>query len=143
MRISTRGQYSLEALLYLAALPEGTVASAREIAESTGISEGYLEQLFIALNKAGIVRAVRGAAGGYRPGRPPADISAGDILRAAEGSLEPVACLASECCPAEAACVVRHTWSQLYREINACVDAVSLADLAADLAAEGDGEYAV
>jgi DNA-binding IscR family transcriptional regulator len=47
MRISTKGRYSLEALLYMALLPEGEYSSTREIAEKTGLSDGYLEQLFI------------------------------------------------------------------------------------------------
>ncbi|HPX47462.1 MAG TPA: Rrf2 family transcriptional regulator, partial [Treponemataceae bacterium] len=81
MRISTRGQYSLEALLYLALLGEGESASTRTIAGATGISEGYLEQLLIPLKKAGIVRGIRGARGGSLPGKPLADITVGEILR--------------------------------------------------------------
>jgi DNA-binding IscR family transcriptional regulator len=46
-----------------------------------------------------------------------------------EGSLEPVACVASEKCPYESWCSSRHTWSELYREITGCVDSLSLADL--------------
>lgn len=129
MRISTRGQYSLEALLHLALLPEGTFASTRSISEATGISDGYLEQLFIPLKQAGILRGLRGARGGYVPGRNPAGITVGDILRSVEGSLEPVACISGGSCPAESRCVTRHTWSALYAEIADCVDSITLADL--------------
>jgi len=136
MRISTRGQYSLEALLYLALLPEGAFASTRSISENTGISDGYLEQLFIPLKKSGIVRGIRGARGGYLPGRDPADITVGDILRSVEGSLEPVACLSEGTCPAEARCISRHTWSALYSEIAQCVDSITLKDLALSYGAQ-------
>lgn len=129
MRISTRGRYSLEALLYLALLPEGEYASTRSISEHTGISDGYLEQLFIPLKKAGIIRGIRGAQGGYLPGRAIDAITVGDILRAVEGSLEPVACLSSDTCPSEAKCITRHTWSRLYREISDCVDSITLSGL--------------
>jgi len=129
MRISTRGRYSLEALVYLALLPEGAFASTRAISENTGISDGYLEQLFIPLRKAGIVRGIRGAQGGYLPGREAKAITVGDVLRAVEGSLEPVACLSSNTCPAEAKCITRHTWDQLYHEITDCVDSIAIADL--------------
>lgn len=129
MRISTRGRYSLEALLYLALLPEGEYASTRSISEHTGISDGYLEQLFIPLKKAGIIRGIRGAQGGYLPGRAIDTITVGDILRAVEGSLEPVACLSSDTCPAEAKCITRHTWDRLYREISECVDSIPLSGL--------------
>lgn len=143
MRISTRGQYSLEALLYLALLPEGDFASTRSISENTGISDGYLEQLFIPLKKAGIVRGIRGAHGGYLPGRDPAEITAGEILRAVEGSLEPVACISAGTCPSEATCITRHTWSALYGEIADCVDSITLKDLvdAYAVQARSDGGY--
>jgi Rrf2 family protein len=143
MRISTRGRYSLEALLYLALLPEGEFASTRSISENTGISDGYLEQLFIPLKKAGIIRGIRGAQGGYLPGRALTEITVGDILRAVEGSLEPVACLSAGTCPAEASCISRHTWGQLYHEISECVDSISLADLVASYNQLDEQEYAI
>ncbi|MDR3200414.1 MAG: Rrf2 family transcriptional regulator, partial [Spirochaetales bacterium] len=110
MRISTKGRYSLEALLYLSLLPPGEYTSTRTIAEYTGISDGYLEQLFIPLKKAGIINAIRGPQGGYLPGKELEKITVGAILRAVEGSLEPVACVASEKCPNESWCISRHTW---------------------------------
>jgi Rrf2 family protein len=130
MKISTKGRYSLEALLYMALLPPGKFSSTRTIAENTGISDGYLEQLFIPLRKAGIIRGIRGPLGGYLPGKSLEKISVGDILRAVEGSLEPVDCLNSRICPIEARCRSQHTWRELYQEISDCVDAISLADLA-------------
>ncbi|MDR2477943.1 MAG: Rrf2 family transcriptional regulator [Treponema sp.] len=129
MRISTKGRYSLEALLYMAMLPEGQYSSTRNIAEETGISDGYLEQLFIPLRQAGIIQGIRGPRGGYLPGRPLEDIKVGDILRVVEGSLEPVDCVNSRRCPVTDKCVSRHTWSELYREIAHCVDSISLRDL--------------
>ena len=129
MRISTRGQYSLEALVFLASLPPGEFASTRAISEATGISDGYLEQLFIGLKKQGIIQGIRGARGGYLIGRTADAITAGDVLRAVEGTLEPVACLSAGTCPSEASCVTRHTWSHLYREICDFVDSITLSDL--------------
>jgi Rrf2 family protein len=130
MRISTKGRYSLEALLYLALLPPGEYTSVRDIADHTGISDGYLEQLFIPLKKTGLISSARGPSGGYLPGRKLKNISVGDILRAVEGPLEPVACLDSEKCPNERWCLSRHTWGKLYKEIVNFVDSLSLADLA-------------
>jgi Rrf2 family protein len=130
MRISTKGRYSLEALLYMALLPEGEFPSTRVIAESTGISDGYLEQLFIPLRKAGIIRGIRGPLGGYHLGSDAEKITVGDIFRAVEGTLEPVDCINTRLCPIEDQCLSRHTWRELYTEISTCVDSVSLADLA-------------
>ncbi len=143
MRISTRGRYSLEALLYLALLPEGNFASTRSISENTGISDSYLEQLFIPLKKAGIIRGIRGAQGGYLPGKPLAQILVGDILRAVEGSLSPMMCLVNEVCPSAGECKTRHTWAKLYEEINGCVDSASLADLVASYYLMDKQEYAI
>ncbi len=141
MRISTRGRYSLEALLFLALSAEAEFISIRTISENTGVTEGYLEQLFIPLKKAGLLRGVRGAQGGYVCGKPIVQIRVGDILRAVEGSLAPVACLEEGDCPAEAACITRHTWGKLYEEINDCMDSLTLADLAAAYHRMDEQEY--
>ncbi|MDR2158837.1 MAG: Rrf2 family transcriptional regulator [Treponema sp.] len=143
MKISTKGRYSLEALLYMALLPEGEFVSTRAIAENTGISDGYLEQLFIPLRKAGIVRGIRGPQGGYLPGREKSRITVGDILRTVEGSLEPVECVNSTDCPLRADCISRHTWSELYREIAGCVDSISLEDLVEAYHAVDRQEYVI
>jgi Rrf2 family protein len=132
MRISTKGRYSLEALLYLALLPEGEKASTKDIAEHTGISDAYLEQLFIPLKDAGLLRGIRGPQGGYLTAKAAEKISVGDILRAVEGPLEPVACAAHDkLCAREKKCLSRSAWKELYKAISACVDSVTLADLCA------------
>jgi Rrf2 family protein len=143
MRISTKGRYSLEALLYMALLPNSAAVSARTVSQNTGISDGYLEQLFIPLRRAGIVQSIKGQFGGYVLGRAFEHISVGQILRAAEGSLEPVDCVISKPCPARSSCMPRHTWSKLYKEINACVDSITLADLVKAYHAMDKMEYAI
>lgn len=129
MRISTKGRYSLEALLFLALLPEGEYSSTRFIATNTWLSDGYLEQLFIPLRKAGIVQGIRGPQGGYILNRSPKDITVGDVLRAVEGSLEPVDCAFSKICAEADTCVSKLTWAELYQEINECINSITLADL--------------
>jgi Rrf2 family protein len=143
MRISTKGRYSLEALLYMALLPEGEFASTRSIAENTGMSDGYLEQLFIPLRKAGIVRGIRGSQGGYLPGKPLEQILVGDVFRAVEGPMEPVDCVHSKVCPVQNTCLSRHTWSELYKEISMCIDSVTLHDLVAAFQTFDKDEYSI
>jgi Rrf2 family protein len=113
----------------MALLPAGEYASTRSIAESTGISDGYLEQLFIALRKAGIVQGIRGPQGGYVLGRDYDRITVGDVLRAVEGSLEPVECISVTACPIREICKSRQTWVDLYNEITGCADSLTLKDL--------------
>ena len=144
MKISTKGRYSLEALLYLALQPDGGYISTRSISDNTGISVGYLEQLFIPLRQAGIVKGVRGPQGGYLPAKPPAQISVGEILRSVEGALEPVACaVRNNQCDKEKECISRHTWKELYQGIAECVDSISLADLAESYKNTDSPDYAI
>jgi Rrf2 family protein len=143
MRISTKGRYSLEALLYLALLPAGESASTREIAERTGISERYLEQLFIPLRKSSMIRGTRGAHGGYLLDKNSASITVGDILRAVDVDFELVSCVTQESCPRISDCGSRQTWSSLYAAINSFVDSVTLEDLARTYNEFSTSEYTI
>ncbi|MDR2589237.1 MAG: Rrf2 family transcriptional regulator [Spirochaetales bacterium] len=143
MKISTKGRYSLEALLCLALLPGSSYTSTHSIAELTGLPEGYLEQLFIPLKKAGIISSGRGPLGGYHLGKTDGEISVGDILRVAEGPLEPVSCVTSQSCPAQSYCLSRHTWGELYSEITECVDNITLADLVRAYSVIDEPEYVI
>ena len=89
MKISTKGRYSLMFLIDLAQhVDEGAIAL-NDIAERKDISKKYLEQIVPILNKAGIIKANRGANGGYSLVKSPDSISVGDILRVTENSFMP------------------------------------------------------
>ena len=90
MKISTKGRYGLRALIDLAQYSEIEPVSINSIATRQGISEGYLEQLLTLLKKAGLIKSIRGAGGGYVLAKEMNEISVGDVLRALEGSLQPV-----------------------------------------------------
>ena len=92
MKLSTKGRYGLRAIIDLARYSETEPVSISSIAARQEISERYLEQLVALMKKAGLVKSIRGASGGYVLARPAAEISVGDVLRALEGSLEPVKC---------------------------------------------------
>ena len=94
MKLSTKGRYGLRAMIDLARYSENEPVSISSIAARQDISERYLEQLVGLLKKAGLVRSIRGATGGYVLARNSGEISVGDVLRALEGSLEPVKCAA-------------------------------------------------
>ena len=143
MRISTKGRYSLEALLYLALLPAGESASTREIAERTGISERYLEQLFIPLRKSSMIRGTRGAHGGYLLGKDSASITVGDILRAVDVDFELVSCVTQENCPRVSDCGSRQTWSSLYAAISSFVENVTLGELTRTYNEFSTSEYTI
>ncbi len=131
MKISTKGRYAVRVMLDLALNNTGECIKVKEIANRQGISEKYLEQIIAVLNKAGYVKSVRGAQGGYRIAKEPKEYTVGMILRLTEGSLAPVACLeegADECERCDT-CETLEVWKKLYDAINNVVDNVTLADL--------------
>ena len=87
MKLSTKGKYGLRAMIDLGRYSEKEPVSIGSVAARQEISERYLEQLVALLKKAGLVKSIRGASGGYVLAKKPSEISVGDILRALEGSL--------------------------------------------------------
>ena len=134
MLVTTKGRYAMRLMIYIASSPDRKV-TLREVAENEGISLKYLEQLAHDMVASGLLNSMRGHGGGYLLSRPAARISAGDILRAAEGTTAPVACAALEeggaGCPREKECSTISFWSGLDQVIEDYVDNITLADLAA------------
>lgn len=131
MKISTKGRYAVRVMLDLALHNNGECIKVKDIAARQEISEKYLEQIIAILNKAGYVKSVRGAQGGYKIAREPQEYTVGMILRLTEGSLAPVACLdanADECNRIDT-CETLEVWKKLYTAINNVVDSVTIADL--------------
>ena len=131
MKISTKGRYAVRVMLDLALNNNGECIKVKDIAARQGISEKYLEQIIAILNKAGYVKSVRGAQGGYRIARDPQEYTVGMILRLTEGSLAPVACLEENygICERCDTCETLDVWKELHEAINQVVDRVTIADL--------------
>ncbi|MDR2072989.1 MAG: Rrf2 family transcriptional regulator [Spirochaetaceae bacterium] len=87
MKISTRGRYGIRLLIDLAEHLDESHVSLASVAERQGISLRYLEQLAVILKRAGYIRSVKGASGGYVLTRPPEEILLGDVLRVLEGDM--------------------------------------------------------
>lgn len=148
MRISTRGEYGLRAMLELARLYGTGPIPLKQIAGRQQVSEHYLEQLMGALRKAGLVTSVRGAQGGYTLARPPEEVVVGDVLRVLEGSIE-FDCDDGQPLGSEPHWLPMYSSRRLWRELNArivqLVDSLTLAELLAwgeeDQAAQRDYVY--
>lgn len=129
MKLSTKGRYGLRALIDLAQYSEKEPVSIGCIAQRQNLSERYLEQLMSLLKKAGLVKSIRGAGGGYVLAKDAGEISVGDVLRALEGSLEPVDCSgygSGEECSASGGCVTKYVWKRINESINQTVDEIKL-----------------
>ena len=116
----------------------------KDIARKENISDKYLEQIISVLNKAGYVRSIRGAQGGYMLRKKPEDYTVGMILRQTEGSLAPVACLEDEDTECERVddCVSLIVYRKLNNAINEVVDGITLADLV-DWTLQKNGQYVI
>lgn len=131
MKISTKGRYAVRVMLDLALHNTGECIKVKEIAGRQGISEKYLEQIIAVLNKAGYVKSVRGAQGGYRLAKEPGEYTVGMILRLTEGSMAPVSCLeeGADVCERCDTCETLQVWKDVYAAVNQVIDGVTLADL--------------
>ncbi len=89
MRLTTKSEYALVALIHMARhTPSGYVRIA-DICHAHHISKKYLEQLFSVLRRMRVVRTRRGAAGGYALAQPPRKISVARVVRMMDGALAP------------------------------------------------------
>jgi len=132
LKLSTKGQYGLKAMYDLALNYGNEPISLKSIAERQEISEYYLEQLMAILRKAGLVRSVRGAYGGYMLTRDPSEITVGDVLRALEGPIGIVDCVleqdAIKCLKYEN-CISRIVWEKIRDSIINTIDSITLLDM--------------
>lgn len=131
MKISTKGRYALRMLVDLAENQKEGYLSLNEIAERQNISKKYLEQIVPMLTKAGLLRTNRGNKGGYRLNADPDKCTVGDVLRATEGSLAPVACLEYEVndCPRLKECNTLYIWEEYYRLTKEFFDSITITDI--------------
>lgn len=128
MKITTRGEYGLRALMELGVAPDKGL-SLRDIAHKQHISLDYLEQIVPALRNAGLIRAKRGAQGGYLLAKPADEITVYDALVALEGSMDPMQCLTVEGCLASGSCAVQEVWQEMKTAVESVVKRLTLAEL--------------
>ena len=131
MKISTRGRYALRMMLDMVLSDSDKPVRVKEIAERQEISEKYMEQIMPILTKSGYVKSFRGNNGGYMLAKKPEEYPAGEILRAAEGSLAPVSCIEDEpnACGHYEQCRTVKFWEGLWDVIIEYTDRFTLADL--------------
>lgn len=131
MRISTKGRYALQMLLYLADHQNDGYVSLKDIAQHQGVSKKYLEQIVPVLIKSNTLQANRGSQGGYRLAQSPDKYTVGEILRLTEGSLSPVSYSDQDPIRYERSgeYVTLPIWQGLNRVINEYLDGITLQDL--------------
>lgn len=131
MKISSRGEYALRALIYLG--KNGTdLTPIGEISNHTLVPINYLEQLLLQLKRNGYVQSKRGVKGGYKLSRSPSEIYIGEVIRNLEGPLAPMGCVSItsyESCPLEAGCLLKPLWALVRDTVAELLDHTTLKDL--------------
>ena len=130
MRITTKSKYGMRMIVEIAAQPEGKAASLKSIARKINASEKYLEQIVIPLTKAGYLKSLRGANGGYVMGRSAGELTAHMVIAALEGEASQRACVGEiGGCPRADTCSVIGLWQKINQAIASVTDTVTIADL--------------
>jgi len=131
MRLSTKAQYAVQAMVSIALHGDGTPVSLKDIAGRENLSLTFLEQIFVKLRRGGLVESTRGPGGGYVLGRTPGAIRVDEIIDSVEETLVPVSCMneAGECgCTDQ--CVTHGVWQGLASRIREFLSSITLDDLA-------------
>ena len=128
MKLTTRGHYSVKALLDLSLQPGYGPASVRAIATRQDLPAPYLEKLLIELRQAGLVNSSRGAQGGYQLARSPASISLAQILAAVGETFDPLPHHTPDAGQSED-WVTFTLWQRLHQKLKAALQDISLEDL--------------
>ncbi len=133
MRLSTKAQYAVRALVSLNLHATGSPVTLRDIAAREEISLTYLEQLFVKLRRCSIVNSVRGPGGGYVLARPAERIRVDEIIDSVEETLVPVSCMDNDgrcSCPDQ--CITHSVWQGLGDRIRQFLGSITLEDLTSE-----------
>lgn len=142
MKISTKGHYAVQALVDLAVQPTGSPVSLASISARQDISLNYLEQLFLKLRKAELVKSVRGPGGGYLLGKEPSQISIGEIFEAVDENIILSDCVddtAQSACSKTQNCLTQLLWSRITSSLKKTLYSISLAEVSSETFSAADG----
>ncbi len=118
MQVSRRVDYALRATIYLARQDTERATSIGEVSSTEAIPKKFLEKIIQDLIRAGLVNSRRGAHGGYRLARSPADISFKEVMEAVEGPIALNVCVGDpHMCSVSTTCGMQHIWAEGQRRL--------------------------
>lgn len=136
MRVSAKAEYACRAMLELSRCYKITeVIQINEIATRQHIPRKYLVQILLQLQRAGLVKSKRGAAGGYMLAKSPADITLGDVMRTTDGTLVAIESLedrqdrGDNVVIGDAQSVLREIWQEVQTQVSTIVDGITFEDI--------------
>lgn len=131
LKISTKSQYGLRAMVYLARFPK-QISSIKTISENEEIPFDYLEKIISKLEKASLIKSKKGVCGGYCLAKNPSKIKIGKIIRILEGDIVLVKCISNQkgCqCTRERECLTKSFWKKIQDSLNSALNSLTLKDL--------------
>jgi Rrf2 family protein len=133
MKISSRCEYGLRAMVFLASRNGDEPVPLNEIATAEGMPPAFLERILARLRDAGLLSTTRGAGGGYRLARAATAISVGDVITAVEGPLSLIGCVPDDGgCERSSGCASKAVWRKLDAAITGALDGITLDELASE-----------
>ena len=133
LQISRKIDYGLRAMIHLAGLPPGKIASLQDLATTLHLPREFLAKILKVLAAKGLVRSSRGVRGGYQLGRPARDISFLEVIEAVEGPVQLNVCLDDkDRCDVSAGCTMYHVWKAGQDRMLEVYRRTSLAELASE-----------
>src|SRR5713226_7482619 len=133
MRVTAKGEYATQAVLYLALQYPG-VLTIHEIAQRHHIPLKYLEQVLLELKRGGILESRRGVRGGYTLARSPEKISVGEVLRIVDGQFSQSSCVEMDqahpyACPESDSCGLKQLWQDVQGAVEHILFETSFDDI--------------
>jgi Rrf2 family protein len=128
MKLTTRGHYSVKALLDMSLQANYGPISVKSIASRQELPAPYLEKLLIEMRRAGLVKSIRGSQGGYQLALDPKQISLGQILEAVGETIDPLPRRDRDRTIVED-WVTFSIWKQLHQKLKEALYSITLADL--------------
>ncbi len=133
LQISRKIDYGLRAMIHLASLPPGKIASLQDLSTTLHLPREFLAKILKVLTARGVVRSARGAHGGYQLARPARDISFLEVIEAVEGPVQLNVCLDhKDRCDVSAGCTMYQVWKVGQDRMLEVYRKTSLAELAAE-----------
>jgi Rrf2 family protein len=132
MKFSAKSEYAIRAVLDIAIRSAEGPVQVKEIAGRQFIPERFLEQVLSGLKRAGLVKSLRGAQGGYLLGRSADQMTLADLIQAVEGPITLMECTSEEVssrCRQSTSCVVKDVWSDVQSALVDALNSVTVEDM--------------
>ena len=130
MHVPLKVDYGVRALVDLGLYGNGGSIRAVEIASRTGIPEAYLAQVLLGLNKAGLVRSLRGPQGGHSLAKEASNIRLSTVMACLGGPDTLVQCIRdTSLCVHVPTCAQREVWLSIEKSVFTILDTTTIADL--------------